>query len=333
MAILANYFKEALSNIEPDADKANAAEAHAEVSKVLKADKNLTELGIDPVLIGSYARSVSIKRVKDVDVFGRLEDADESLTADAALDLFESALKSGFDKDRVDRQHRSFKIDFPNFKLTVDAVPAHRYGDHWQIPSRPDESKPAEWVETNPLLLNDLTNEANANFTLNGNGIYVPVVKLVRQTRRAWLGKQPGGFFFEIMAYWAFTNGQLSASSTAEYLTLALEAIAEMLPDVAENGLDDPTLTDSRISTKATDADLETAITKIAEAAKLARNALEDEDDCSSAVKWRKLLGKTSEGDDVFPLPSYCNIDGSRKSTATVTRGATTVPAGSDRYA
>lgn len=333
MTALANYFKDALANIEPETDKVNAATAHAEVSKVLRADTQLQKVGVSPVLIGSYARNVSIKRVKDVDVFGRLENADESLSADAALDLFEEVLIEGFGEDRVDRQHRSFKVAFPDFKLTVDAVPARRCGEHWEIPSRPVESEPAEWVETNPLFLNDLTSDTNATFTLNDKGIYVPVVKLVRQTRRAWLGKQPGGFFFEVMTYWAFTNNQPSASSIAEYLTLALEAIAAMLPEVADSGLDDATLPGNKITTKATRADLDAATEKITEAAKLARDALNDEDDCSSAVKWRKLLGKISEGEDVFPLPSYCSTDGTRKSTAAVTRGATTVPAGSDRYA
>ena len=32
----------------------------------------LTRWDIDPVLIGSFSRAVSIQRVKDVDVFGRL---------------------------------------------------------------------------------------------------------------------------------------------------------------------------------------------------------------------------------------------------------------------
>jgi hypothetical protein len=333
MAILATYFNEALSNIEPETDKVNAATAHAEVSKVLNADQRLKDLGISPVLIGSYARNVSIKRVKDVDVFGRLESADDTLTADNALDLFEEVLIDGFGADRVERQHRSFKVDFPDFKLTVDAVPARICGDHWELPSRPDESKPAEWLETNPLLLNDLTSEANAKFTLNEKGIYVPVVKLIRQTRRAWLGKQPGGFFFEIMTYHAFTDQSLSAKSTAEYLTLVLEYIANALPSVATDGLDDPTMPGKKISTKAVDSDFDTAIEKIGEAAELARDAFEDDDECSAAIKWQKLLGKTSEGDDVFPIPSYCNIDGTHKSTNSTTRGATTVPAGSDRYA
>jgi hypothetical protein len=173
----------------------------------------------------------------------------------------------------------------------------------------------------------------NKTFTLNGNGIYVPTIKLVRQTRRTWLGDQPGGFFFEIMTYWVFVDEQPSETSVAGYLTFTLEKIAEMLPKVAVDGLDDPTLPDKKISTKATAADLQTATIQIAKAARLARAALGEPEDCKAAVGWRDLLGKTSEGDDVFPLPEYCNADGTHKSYRTVTTGATRVPAGSDRYA
>ncbi|HKO30432.1 MAG TPA: nucleotidyltransferase [Nitrospiraceae bacterium] len=332
MTELAPYFKEALSTIEPDDDKENAATAHAEVRDVLIADEGLKDLGIDPILIGSYARNVSIKHVKDVDVFARLQDASDTLAPGAVLDAFEKVLTDEYE-DRVERQHRSIKVDFPDFNLTVDAVPARPAGDNWEIPNKPEEMKRAQWVETNPLKLNDLTTEINGEFLLNGKGIYVPIVKLVRQVRRTWLGDQPGGLFFELMTYWYFKNENPSAKSVSEYLTLTLEGIADMLPDVASDGLDDPTRDGEKISTKATDDDLATAEEKIREAADLARAALDDEDDCTSAIKWRELLGVTSDGDDVFPLPSYCNADGTHKKSAAITSGATTVPAGDGRYA
>ncbi|MBU8831140.1 nucleotidyltransferase domain-containing protein [Mycolicibacterium goodii] len=333
MATLATCFHGALSTIEPDEDKKNAAKAHAEVREVLSAKQELKALGIDPVLIGSYARNVSIKHVKDVDVFARLANADEGLAPGEALDLFEETLIDEYTEDRVERQYRSIKVDFPDFDLTVDAVPARPCGDNWEIPNRPEDAQRAQWVETNPLKLNELTEEKNGEFLLNDNGIYVPIVKLVRQVRRTWLDDQPGGLFFELMTYWFFQNEQPSANSVAEYLALTLEGIATMLPTVATDGLDDPTLPDEKISTKATDADLETAQEKFREAADLASAALNDDDPCTSALKWRELLGKTSDDEEVFPLPSYCNDDGTRKRTAAITSGATTVPAGDDRYA
>jgi hypothetical protein len=59
MATLPTCFREALSNIQPAVDEKNAAKAHAEVSSVLTSDEELKALGINPILIGSYAREVS----------------------------------------------------------------------------------------------------------------------------------------------------------------------------------------------------------------------------------------------------------------------------------
>ena len=43
---------------------------HGEVSAVLMRDARLILWGIRPILIGSFAPSVSIRRIKDVDVLG-----------------------------------------------------------------------------------------------------------------------------------------------------------------------------------------------------------------------------------------------------------------------
>lgn len=332
MADLSSYFVQAMSNIEPGADADNAKVAHAEVSEVLKQSQALLDLGIKPKLIGSYARDVSIRRVKDVDVFGRLTEADEDLRPSRAIDLFEKVLTENYD-GRVTRQDRSLKVDFPDFDLTVDIVPARPSGDHWEIPKKTDQDNRASWKPTNPLRLNELTTETNKAFTLNDKGIYVPTVKLVRQVRRMWVDDQPGGFYFEILTYWAFNNGSLDATSRADYLIAALDYIEQELPEVLDRGLDDPTMEGYEITTRATEADFDAAIDKIAEAADLARRALDEPDDCKSAVLWRQLLGKTSDGEDVFPLPEYCNADGSRRTSPTTKVGAVTSPAGSGRYA
>ena len=106
MATLATQFKAALGRIEPEEDANNAAEAHKEVSAALKADDRLKKLGVSPFLIGSYGRDVSIKRVKDVDVFVRLEKATSSLRPGDILDHVTGVLEDAF-PDCVERQHRS----------------------------------------------------------------------------------------------------------------------------------------------------------------------------------------------------------------------------------
>ncbi|WP_026151626.1 nucleotidyltransferase domain-containing protein [Streptomyces prunicolor] len=338
MAALPTQFGKALSAVEPDEDAAHAQDAHAQVSTVLEDDERLRSLGVDPLLIGSYKRHVSIKRVKDVDVFARLTKADGSLRPGAILDHVADILGVAFPGD-VERQHRSVKVDFPNYDLSVDVVIARPCGDHWEIPQRIEEDGLARWVETNPTKMTELTTAANKSFLLyeddEDSGVYVRIVKLVRQVRRTWVDDQPGGYFFEVLTYHAFQELQPDEQTVAAYLTRILRRIAEILPEHVDEGPVDPTLSDKTIKTKATAEQIEAAADQMARAADLAEAALGEEDRCVAAVKWRRLLGTTQNTEvpeDVFPLPDYCNADGTTKNRSVI-KGALAVPAGQDRYA
>lgn len=339
MATLATQFREALSAIEPGEDAEHAQDAHKQVSEALKADERLRKLGVDPLLIGSYKRHVSIRRVKDVDVFARLTKADSSLRPGAILDHVTEVLEEVF-PGCVERQHRSVKIDFPDYDLSVDVVIARPCGDHWEIPQKIEEDGRASWVETNPTKMTELTTAANKAFLLydddEDSGVYVRVVKLVRQVRRTWVDDQPGGYYFEVLTYHAFQDKQPSEKTIAAYLTLVLRWVADTLPDHVEEGPVDPTLPEKTIKTKATADQIKAAADRMAEAAQLAENALEEEDACRAAVMWRQLFGttqNTTSPEDVFPLPDYCNADGTTKNSSTLIKGAPAVPAGRDRYA
>ena len=339
MATLATQFSAALSNIEPEDDAKNAADAHKQVSAVLEADKRLKDLGIRCILIGSYGRHVSIRRVKDVDVFARLEKATSTLRPGGILDHVTAVLEKAFE-GRVERQHRSVKVDFPGYDLCVDIVIARPCIDHpdehWQIPEKIEEDGRASWVETNPIEMGELKTAANETFLVAGAGVYVPMVKLVRQVRRTWVADQPGGYYFEILTYHAFQDLQPEESTVAGYLTVILREIADRLPDYKTEGPADPTLDDRTIKTKATSDQIKAAAARLAEAADLAEEALAEQDACKSAVLWRELLGETKNTDEpgqVFPLPDYCNTDGSRKKATAIMKGAPAVPAGRGRYA
>ena len=89
MAILSSQFSKALESIEPSADdKANSPKAHKAVRTALTSAEELKEWNLNPVLIGSYKRDVSIRRVTDVDVFCRMEDIDDEVEGDTVLDKF-----------------------------------------------------------------------------------------------------------------------------------------------------------------------------------------------------------------------------------------------------
>ncbi|MFD3456984.1 nucleotidyltransferase [Streptomyces sp. NPDC058691] len=333
MAHLKQQFKDALSSIEPGDDKTNAPEAHRLVRDALEADMKLAEYGVSPVLIGSYKRNVSIRRIKDVDVFVRLADVPTDVTSKDILDKFFKVLHAEFGTDsdghrRTKRQDRSLQVSFPQYDLYVDAVPARPYGDGtWEIPQKGDTDA---WVRTNPDGLTALSSAMNADH----DGFYVPTVKLLRQTRRALLGKKkPGGFFIEMAAYQAFASGAVSGNDQAEYYVSALREVSKIVSDFVAYGIAvaDPTLLGQTIRIRATDDELDAARTRFADAAASAEAALDQEDAGKAALAFRKLLGENGDGETVFPMPPGFNEDGSKRASA-ISPGARVVPAGARTF-
>jgi hypothetical protein len=330
MAQLITQFEKACSNVEPESsDVTNAAAAHQAVRDTVDNHPDLVDKGIDTVLIGSYKRQVSIRRVKDVDVLSRTDGLD--MTATEALDLFERILSAddAFGEDRVERQDRSIKVMFRDYDLHVDAVPARPAADsdYWEIPDRD-----GEWTNTNPEELTRLSSEMNDKY----DDLYVPIVKLIRQTRRANLGKRPGGLYFEILTYHAFKAG-LTGDNLGELYVAALRSVADQLQDVVDGGeVDDPTMDGEHIKVRANDAQMEAAAKKFSTLATKAERALAD-DTCPAALAFREILGKNSDDEWVFPMPATCNQDGTVKSfstlSSTATAGDDNIPPGNRRFA
>ena len=325
MPQLAEQFAQAKSNVNPtDVDVRHASDAHQEVRHALETSDELKPLGIDTVLIGSYSRHVAIKRIKDVDVFSKLPQLDHGANPGTVLQLFHDVLSEHFGTNRIERQDRSLKVDFPSFNLTVDAVPAGPLASYWRIPDRN-----TGWEETNPEGLGSLTTALNDDH----DGNYVPTVKLLRQARRTQLGdERPGGFYIEVATYHAFAAG-ISASGSAEYFCESLAGVAAQLHRARVSGLPDPALPGKPISTRTNDADLLRAASIFNELATRAKAALDSSESCNAAFEFRQILGKTTDGRWAFPMPSYCNEDGTPKMTAAGIRpGSARVPQ-SDRFA
>lgn len=330
VAHLKQQFRDALQAIEPGDDKVNAPDAHQQVRAALRDDPVLTEYGIDPILIGSYKRNVSIRRVKDVDVFVRLPEIPSATSSADLLDRFFSILHREFGHDddghrRTKRQDRSLQVSFPEYDLHVDAVPARRHGDgrNWEIPQKGDINK---WVRTNPDALTQLSSTVNA---LHGE-LYVPTIKLMRQTRRALLGnKKPGGFFVEAATYQAFSSGVVSGNDHAEYYCSALNALSDIISNFVLYGIgiNDPTLPGDQIQVRASDEELDHMRIKFSDAAAVAAQALADEDIGAAAVKFRSLLGKNGDSEIVFPMPPGYDQDGTKRASV-ITAGDRVVPAG-----
>lgn len=330
MSVLTKQFSAALTAIEPDTDAANAQKAHNEVRDVLKADELFSQWALDSILIGSYRRHVSIKRVKDVDVFCKLPKLPSDCDPVDLLQYTQLVLDKAFPAvdgtSRTEIQGRSVKVEFPEYDLHVDAVAARPSGDVWEIPCKdPGDG----WDETNPEEFTRGSSIRNDDYLDH----YVPVVKLIRQTRRALLGDaKPGGLFVEVAAYHAFTQHPLPRSigahtSTAAYYANTLRLMVDIIGAHADGSklLENPAMPGQDLRVRATDAEWADIKAKWADAADRAMEALSDEDTCRAAKTFRDLLGQDSLGNWTFPIPADCNLDGTKRALI-VTPGADRLP-------
>jgi len=181
--------------------------------------------------------------------------------------------------------------------------------EHWAIPQRNTElwtDEPStRWIETDPERLGELTTDMNGQMTIGGRGVYVPTVKLMRQTRRHHLAEaKPGGLYFELLTYWAFDSG-IEGDSHAEILAAVLASASAQLTD--GSALLDPAL-DSVFSPAPADHERVAAAQLFAQLSEKAERAL-SLPRCRAAVLWREILGENERG-PCFPLPDGCDEEG-----------------------
>lgn len=336
MPALAVQFDKARQNVEPTSeDKENAPKAHAEVRDALAEDDTLNSWGLNPILIGSYARRVSIRRMKDVDLFGRLDELPADIAPQDVLNRFELAIRNHFGAGFVERQARSVKVKLTGYNgLYVDVVPARPCPteDAWELPDRD-----GGWQLTNPLELNRLTTQTNDDF----DDLYVPVVKLLRQTRRSLMGStKPGGLAIEMAALNAFQAGLVQGDTLGSLYVSALGAIGDVLHNafVLGLGLDDPTLPGRKLSIRGEHVDKVQLVDHLRAVSTKAREALDapETDKCAAAHTLRGILGEAVDDqenqDYVFPMPADCNDDGTARSLAAVRPGDARVAGGDRRF-
>jgi len=310
MHSLREQFGVALKRIQIDDERRkHAVAAHTEIRELLEGDPQLCAWGVDTVLIGSYRRHTGIYPGKDVDVFTKLtklsvSDVDPATIYEHVRDLLVKHYR-----DRAEPQPRSVKVSFDTagFEFSVDVVPAVRMGGRWAIP-RFDTSvwddPDLRWVETDPEKLTELTEELNKLVIIGGHGAYVPIVKLVRQIRCHHRGdEKPGGFYFELMTYWAFSGGHVEGSTYAELLSSTLGSIDAQLRSGAE--LIDPVLGTAYRPPPEPDAK-RTTTDVFSGLALNARGAISETSRCKAAMIWRDILGENDQG-KCFPIPDGCD--------------------------
>ena len=329
MHTLAPQFKSALSAIEiKDDRREHAIAAHTQIREFLEADETLCAWGVETVLIGSYARQTGIWPGKDVDVFTKLRKLSVGSTDPRTIYEHTRKILTAAYGDRAEPQNRSVMINLnrDGFEFSVDVVPAVTWGSRWAIPRRDaatwDEPDEQRWVETDPEKLETLTEKMNKTLKVGEQGAYVPVVKLVRQTRNHHRGKaKPGGFYFELMTYWAFEAGGKPGASFAEIFADTLDSLTAQLQGGAP--LKDPVL-DSDYRPQLDSDNRAEAGRVFAELAGKAREAVTTDDICMAGAHWREIIGQNDKVGWCFPVPDGCDEAGRKLpvAAAVVSRGS-----------
>jgi hypothetical protein len=342
VATLRSQFTQALTTIEINGGKAERAQAsHREIRDLLEADATLCDWGVNTRLIGSYSRDSGIYPGKDVDVFVRLDQLDTDATPKDVYNAVWGPLAEHYgdakDGGRATGQARSVKISFPdpehpdddNAGFAIDAVPAVRDGDHWAVPTK-DRSRWAgstgRWVTTDPERFGTMSSQlstSSSSPTVGGRNAYKPIVKLMRQARRAHLGeRRPGGLYVEFATYHAWHQGLVYGDEWDPLLARTLRQVANRFATAHYLPLIDPAI-GTAVEPALTDDDWANASRVFRDLADLADQAL-SADDCKAAAKWREILGGNDRADPVFPLPAGCDANGFRIATiaAVTSRGS-----------
>ena len=320
MANLRNQFDKALTNIEVNGQKRKRAiDAHTEIRELLQGDEQLKDLGVEPLLIGSYGRDTGIYPGKDVDVFLRFTKLGARAEPRAVYDAVWRVIVGKYGQlgqggGRAQQQARSVKVMFPDYdraaggEFSVDAVPAVRHGELWAIPTK-DQNRWVEgegrWVTTGAVLFGERSTELNQSASsprVGDRPAYKPIVKLVRQIRATHLGdNRPGGLYLEFVMFEAWRSGLVAGSEWDVLLARTLQYIADRFRQAGVSPLLDPGL-GTPVDPPLSAGQVEQAAAIFEKLAAAANRAL-PMNDTDAATEWRRILGGNDRANTVLPYP------------------------------
>ena len=331
---LTNQFANAHSRISLGDRRRIAIAAHFEVRSVLRASRRLCDLGLQDVLIGSYARRVSIWPGKDVDVFGRLmRHTTKTLAPAVAYEAFEHSLSRYARQGRLTKQPRSLKVAFgpghpPSirairaaaderswarsdadrlvrdrnrvlFDFSVDVVPAVRNGPHYGIPDLDQfaggqRHLSGRWKQTNPVAVTDLTRELNQWPLVGGVGAFVRVVKTVKQVKEHHLSDVKPSALY----YEFILHGGFASKSISgeSWADITANALGYIARRLGD-AVWDPVcdpVLGACYEPEPTLDMLAHARSEFEDLARKAQRAIRTSDRCQAAVEWRSVFGENA---------------------------------------
>jgi hypothetical protein len=334
-----------------------AIAAHVEVRAVLHESASLHSHGLDDVLVGSYARKVSIWPGKDVDVFGRLtSETVGSISPDAAYTLFDDALARFDDQGRLTRQPRSLNVGFSRdrvpsvrsvrtaadqygweqsrvsevvanldrlgFDFSVDVVPAVAWDGNYGIPEVGKPGPDADRQRTGGWLRTDpvqlLDRTCDRNRGLTIGGTGA-FVPTVKTLKQIKAAHLKGAKPSFLYYEFALHEGFASGEIDGDsWADVTASALAFLAGRLGEaRPVCDPVLEQPYQPTPTPD-DVTTARRALDALARRANRAITTDNRCQAAIEWRHVLGGNHRTDAVFPLPSGCRASGTAMGAAAV---------------
>lgn len=305
MSKLVMQFNEFLSAIEPDGKAVGcASEAHNRVRKHLEQDEKFKDHLEGSFLYGSYKRNTAICEIKDVDIvlLTNFDPNEAENTPQNVLRKVKDAINRHYnDSENQQYQRRSIRVDDPlpeekDAHLTLDVIPAYASNGDSNPLLVPDREL-KQWVPSHPM--GHIKNAITLNDKDHGNGMYVPLVKLMKywwryqcELRQPDVERpKPKGFWVECLTAENFDQNQ---KSYADHFISVLENVSEKYSDVTDvQELEDPGLRGGEtIKTSMSLDEFQTFMEAVNESLDLAYQAEAEEDETKSSELWREIFGK-----------------------------------------
>ncbi|MEH1126474.1 CBASS oligonucleotide cyclase [Micromonospora sp. CPCC 206061] len=238
---------------------------------------------IDDFLTGSYRRDTKTKKLKDVDIFLVIDpDGPQGgYRHRPPLDVLNALLAVLRDKwPDAHRDGMAIVIPYGGDVMSIEVVPAFkRSAGGYFIP----DPAAGSWIETNPKRHHELSIEKNKAC----DGMYVPLVKMIKGINRELGEPVSPSFLLEVMAQTIVkTPVGRYQDEIVLFLATAADRIDETWLDPAGLGGD--------VNTVMTSADKRAAARALRDAQCIAEVAvdLEDEEqDRAAYAQWKRLFG------------------------------------------
>jgi len=181
-----------------DTEAKDAQRRHKDLRECVRAGFDVE----NDFLSGSYRRHTKTKPLKDVDLLFALGEEEvwrRKKPPIEALQAFAACLKKEYGAVEIGRRSVTVEFEKPNYAdghegkiLSVDAVPAFRVGNDYEIPDKITGT----WIKTNPQTHAE---EATAKNEQLG-GRWIPLVKMIKGWNRANGRPIKPPFLLEVMA-------------------------------------------------------------------------------------------------------------------------------------